>query len=39
VYGKILSFGTYAEVLEPEHIKDIIREKALAVAGKYEMTT
>lgn len=35
VYGKILSFGTYAEVLEPEHIRDIIREKAKGIAEKY----
>jgi predicted DNA-binding transcriptional regulator YafY len=28
VYGTILSFGEYIEVLEPEHIRGIIREKA-----------
>jgi predicted DNA-binding transcriptional regulator YafY len=28
VYGTILSFGEYIEVLEPPHVRDIIREKA-----------
>jgi predicted DNA-binding transcriptional regulator YafY len=27
VYGYILSFGSYVEVLEPPHIRDIIRER------------
>jgi len=35
MYGFILSFGEYAEVLEPEHIKAIINEKALAMSKKY----
>jgi len=35
VYGFILSFGEYVEVIEPEHVKKIIREKAARVAGKY----
>lgn len=35
MYGFILSFGEYAEVLEPEHIKAIINEKALAISKKY----
>lgn len=35
VYGKILSFGTYAEVLEPQHIKDIIRDKAKKISETY----
>jgi predicted DNA-binding transcriptional regulator YafY len=35
VYGKILSFGTCAEVLEPPHIIEIIKEKAKAIAQKY----
>ena len=35
VYGKILSFGTYAEVLEPAHIREIIKEKAEKIAEKY----
>jgi predicted DNA-binding transcriptional regulator YafY len=35
VYGWILSFGEYIEVLEPEHMRGIIREKAEKIAGKY----
>jgi predicted DNA-binding transcriptional regulator YafY len=35
MYGFILSFGEYAEVLEPEHIRDIIKEKALKISKKY----
>lgn len=35
MYGFILSFGEYAEVLEPKHIRDIIFEKALAISNKY----
>ena len=35
VYGKILSFGTYAEVLEPEHIKKTIKEKAKKISNMY----
>ena len=35
MYGFILSFGEYAEVLEPEHIRAIINEKALAISKKY----
>jgi len=35
VYGTILSFGEYAEVLEPEHIRDIIREKAKKIHDQY----
>jgi predicted DNA-binding transcriptional regulator YafY len=27
VYGYIMSFGNYVEVLEPPHIRDIVREK------------
>ena len=27
VYGYIMSFGSYVEVLEPQHIRDIIRER------------
>jgi len=27
VYGHIMSFGNYVEVIEPEHIRDIVREK------------
>lgn len=32
VYGTILSYGEYIEVLEPKHIRDIIRNKALKIA-------
>jgi predicted DNA-binding transcriptional regulator YafY len=27
VYGYIMSFGSYVEVLEPPHIRDIVRER------------
>ena len=36
VYGTILSFGEHIEVLEPEHIRDIIRDKAKKVYEIYE---
>jgi len=32
VYGFILSFGEYIEVLEPEHIRKIIREKSKKIS-------
>jgi len=35
VYGYILSFGEYIEVLEPEHIKEIIKNKYLKAVKKY----
>ncbi|MCL2501327.1 MAG: YafY family transcriptional regulator [Defluviitaleaceae bacterium] len=35
LYGKILSFGTYAEVLEPPYLINVIKEKALQIANKY----
>jgi len=35
VYGFILSFGEHIEVLEPEHLRKIIGEKAQRIAGKY----
>jgi predicted DNA-binding transcriptional regulator YafY len=35
VYGWILSFGEYIEVLEPEHIREIIRVKAKKTFEKY----
>jgi predicted DNA-binding transcriptional regulator YafY len=35
VYGYILSFGSYAEVLEPQHIRKIIKERAKKIAEKY----
>ncbi|MCL2679123.1 MAG: YafY family transcriptional regulator [Dehalococcoidia bacterium] len=35
LYGYILSFGGYAEVLEPEHIREIIKTRAKEIWGKY----
>lgn len=35
VYGTILSFGEYIEVLEPEHIREIIRDKAKKIYAQY----
>ena len=35
VYSTILSFGEYIEVLEPPHIRDLIREKARKIAELY----
>ncbi|HEX3028444.1 MAG TPA: YafY family protein [Clostridia bacterium] len=35
VYGTILSYGENVEVLEPQRIRDIIREKARKVFEKY----
>jgi predicted DNA-binding transcriptional regulator YafY len=35
VYGTILSYGEYAEVLEPEHIREIIKNKILKTVKKY----
>jgi len=35
VYGMILSYGEYIEVLEPEHIREIIKNKTLTTARKY----
>ena len=35
VYGTLLSYGEYLEVLEPEHIKNIICEKAKKISKKY----
>jgi len=36
VYGYILSFGHYVEVLEPEHIRDIIQRRMKEALKKYE---
>ena len=36
VYGYILSFGNHAEVLEPEHIREIIKTRAKEILEKYE---
>lgn len=38
MYGYILSFGEHLEVLEPERVKDIIREKAEKIARKYTVS-
>ncbi len=35
VYGFVLSFGEYIEVLEPARVREIIKEKALRTAQKY----
>ena len=35
LYGYILSFGGYAEVLEPEYIREIIKARAKEIAKKY----
>ncbi|MCL2842143.1 MAG: YafY family transcriptional regulator [Oscillospiraceae bacterium] len=35
VYGFLLSFGESIEILEPVHIRDIIKEKAQKIAEKY----
>jgi len=35
VYGAILSFGEYIEVIDPPHIRDIIREKAKKIYEQY----
>ena len=35
VYGTILSYGEYIEVLEPEHIREIIKNKTLKAVKKY----
>ena len=37
VYGTILSFGEYVEVLEPGHIRKIIKEKAERIRSLYEL--
>jgi predicted DNA-binding transcriptional regulator YafY len=35
VYGTILSYGEYIEVLSPKHIQKIIKEKAQKISQKY----
>jgi predicted DNA-binding transcriptional regulator YafY len=35
VYGHILSFGSYVEVLEPPHIRDIVRQRMEKALGYY----
>lgn len=36
VYGYILSFGSYVEVLEPVHIRRIVTERLKQALEKYE---
>ena len=35
VYGLVLSFGEHVEVLEPEHLRQVIGKKAKKIAEKY----
>ncbi len=35
LYGHVLSYGEHVEVLEPEHIREIIEEKARKIARHY----
>ena len=35
LYGFILSFGKYIEVIEPEHLRAAVKEKALEISDKY----
>jgi len=35
LYGMILSYGEYIEVLEPESVREIIKEKSHKIAKKY----
>ena len=35
LYGYILSFGSHAEVLEPEHIREIIKTRAKEILEIY----
>lgn len=35
VYGFLLSFGKYLEVLEPVHIRDIVKDKMIKAIKKY----
>jgi len=35
VYGMILSFGEYIEVLEPEHVREKVKEKAEKIYKQY----
>jgi len=36
VYGYLLSFGSYVEVLEPQHVRDIIADRAKKLLKLYE---
>ena len=35
LYGMILSYGDMVEVLEPDHLRDIIMKKSLKILKKY----
>ena len=35
LYGFILSFGKYIEVLEPEHVRHIIKDESEKISQKY----
>jgi len=35
IYGFVLSFGSYAEVLAPEHIREEVRNRAKEISEKY----
>lgn len=37
IYGYILSFGNNAEVLEPKHVREIIKTRAKEILEKYRM--
>lgn len=39
VYGYLLSYGPDVEVLEPEHLRDILRSRMLAALKKYPQAT
>ncbi len=38
LYGFILSFGEHVEVISPPHIRQIIQDKAMAIAALYAKT-
>ena len=35
LYGFVLSYGNYVEVLEPEHIRKIIKDESAKISSKY----
>jgi predicted DNA-binding transcriptional regulator YafY len=37
VYGYILSFGDYVEVIKPPHIREIIKEKIIRMKNRYDI--
>jgi predicted DNA-binding transcriptional regulator YafY len=36
VYGYIISFGTSVKVIEPQHIREVIKERCKKICGYYE---